>query len=255
MAAYYNENNPIIAKWLRELISDGRIAPGDVDERSIEDVIPSDLAPYQQCHFFAGIGGWSYALRLAGWPDDKPIWTGSAPCQPFSTAGKGSGFADERHLWPAWFWIIKQCRPSIIIGEQVGRKNGLAWWDVVASDLESNDYSCGAIVLPATIVGAPHKRERIYWLATNSTVHGREGLQPCFVPQVQENRPPETLVTWDNPGNPFAEWRVLMGEPNVCRMAHGVSSTVDIRPRLHAYGNAIVPQLAAEFIRACMGTI
>ena len=88
MSAYYNEIDPFAAGWLRNLIAAGHIAPGDVDERSIEDVSPDDLARYEQCHFFAGIGGWSYALRLAGWPDDRPVWTGSVPCQPLSSAGQ-----------------------------------------------------------------------------------------------------------------------------------------------------------------------
>lgn len=114
MTAYYNENDPKAAAWLRELIKEDLIAPGDVDERSIKDVLPNDLRDYKQCHFFAGIGGWSYALRLAGWPDDRPVWTGSCPCQPFSAAGKRKGFADERHLWPAFFYLIKECRPNIV---------------------------------------------------------------------------------------------------------------------------------------------
>jgi len=91
VTAYYNEIDPFAAQWLRNLIAAGHIAPGIVDERSIEDVIPEELEVYTQCHFFAGIGGWSYALRLAGWPDDKKVWTGSCPCQAFSNAGKGGG--------------------------------------------------------------------------------------------------------------------------------------------------------------------
>ena len=75
VSSYYNEFDPFAAAWLRELIKDGQIADGEVDERSIVDVRPDDLRGFTQCHFFAGIGGWSYALRLAGWPDDAPVWT------------------------------------------------------------------------------------------------------------------------------------------------------------------------------------
>jgi DNA (cytosine-5)-methyltransferase 1 len=140
MRAYYNEHDPDAAQWLRNLIADGLIADGDVDERGIEDVLPSDLAGYTQCHFFAGIGGWSAALRLAGWPDDRPVWTGSCPCQPFSAAGKGAAFADERHLWPAFHHLIAQCRPPVIFGEQVASPDGLQWIDLVHADLEGSGH-------------------------------------------------------------------------------------------------------------------
>ena len=71
--AYYNDNDPFVCRWLENLIVAGHIANGDVDCRPIEKVQPSDLEGYTQCHFFAGIGGWSYALRLAGWKDEWPI--------------------------------------------------------------------------------------------------------------------------------------------------------------------------------------
>src|SRR5258708_24816290 len=116
MTAYYNENDPYCAAWLRNLIAANLLAPGDVDDRDIRDIAPNELVSYTQCHFFAGIGGWSYALRLAGVPDDFPLWTGSCPCQPFSSAGKRLGFADERHLWPSWFHLISVCRPTTILG-------------------------------------------------------------------------------------------------------------------------------------------
>lgn len=164
-AAYYNEINPFAAAWLEELVRAGHIAPGEVDTRSIEDVDPSDLAGFAQCHFFAGIGVWSYALRRAGWPDDRPVWTGSCPCQPFSAAGKRGGFADERHLWPAFFRLISQRRPVAVFGEQVASRDGLAWLDLVSSDLEGAGYACGAVDTCAAGFGAPHIRQRLYWVA------------------------------------------------------------------------------------------
>ena len=89
--SYYNEFNPQAAAWLRELIKQGLIADGEVDERSIVDVEASDIRGFTQCHWFAGVGGWSYSLRLAGIPDDFPVWSASLPCQPFSCAGNQQG--------------------------------------------------------------------------------------------------------------------------------------------------------------------
>lgn len=171
---YYNENDPYAAQWLRNLIDAGHIAKGEVDERSIVDVEPGDLSGYTQCHFFAGIGIWSYALRLAGWPDDRFVWTGSCPCQPFSGAGKGDEFADERHLWPVWFRLIEKQRPDAIFGEQVASKDALAWLDHVSFDLETAGYTFGAVDTCAAGFGAPHIRQRLYFVADNDSM-GRRG--------------------------------------------------------------------------------
>lgn len=174
-AAYYNEIDPFAAQWLRNLIRAGHIAPGDVDERSIEDVHPDDLSGFTQCHFFAGIGVWSLALRRSGWPDDRPVWTGSCPCQPFSAAGAGAGFADERHLWPHFHWLIQERRPAIVFGEQVASRDADPWIDLVQDDLEGLGYRVGAIPFPAASVGAPHIRDRLYWVA-DSDQHGCPAL-------------------------------------------------------------------------------
>ena len=165
MAAYYNEIDPYAAQWLRNLIAAGHIADGVVDVRSISDVTPEDLNEFTQCHFFAGIGVWSHALRLAQWPDTRPVWTGSCPCQPFSVAGAGAGVRDQRHLWPHWFWLIEQCRPEIIFGEQVEAAIRHGWLDLVQSDMEGIDYAFAASGLPAAGVGAPHIRQRIFFVA------------------------------------------------------------------------------------------
>lgn len=170
MSAYYNEIDPYAAQWLRNLIEAGHIAPGVVDERSIEDVKPDELMGYTQCHFFAGVGAWSLALRRAGWPDNRPVWTGSCPCQPFSSAGAGLAFADPRHLWPSFAWLIKQCAPPVIIGEQVASKAVEPWVDLVQADLEALGYAFGAVPFPSAGVGAPHIRDRLYWVADADSV-------------------------------------------------------------------------------------
>ena len=188
MSAYYNEFDPFAAAWLRELVTAGQIAPGDVDERSITEVSPDDLRPYTQCHFFAGIGGWSLALRLAGWPDDRPVWTGSCPCQPFSAAGKQEGGADDRHLWPHWARLIRECRPVAVFGEQVESAIAHGWLDAVFDDLEREGYACGAACLPAASVGAPHIRQRVWFVAESEHAERR----PLSVDREDERHGPNT---------------------------------------------------------------
>src|SRR5207244_503537 len=133
---YYNENDPFAVAALRGLIAEGLIAAGDVDDRSIKDVRPDDVRGYTQCHWFAGAGLWSVACRLGGWADDRPIWTASCPCQPFSVAGKGAGVGDARHLWPDLFRIVAAIRPAVLMGEQVSGSAGFNWFDGIAADLE-----------------------------------------------------------------------------------------------------------------------
>ena len=196
-AHYYNENDPFCAQWLRNLIGANLIPAGDVDERSIVDVQPEDIRRYVQCHFFCGLAGWPAALHLAGWPSDRPMWSGSCPCQPYSNAGKGKGAADERHLWPAWFRLIEACMPDRIVGEQVasaaviGRlqskkrsvdaKTGTrsegqvseSWLDLISANLETAHYAFGSIVVPAAGGGAPHERHRLFWCAERLADAGR----------------------------------------------------------------------------------
>jgi DNA (cytosine-5)-methyltransferase 1 len=247
---YYNEYDRSAAAWLRELMRKGLIAPGVVDERGIKEVSPNDLRGFDQCHFFAGIGGWSRALRLAGWPDDKPVWTGSCPCQSFSNAGARRGFDDPRHLWPELFRLIKECQPPTLFGEQVAAAIGFGWLDQVAGDLESEDYAVGATVFPAASVGAPHGRDRLYFVADSDRLQfppelgpgmgsgsSGSGVVPCF---------------WsDAEWVPCPDGKRRAVKPGVCPLADGVSGYMAL---MRGAGNAIVPQQAAEFIMAAVET-
>lgn len=165
MTAYYNEIDPDAVAVLRQCIADGVLAPGEVDTRSIKDVQADDLRGFTQCHFFAGGGFWSVAARMAGWPDARPLWTGSCPCQPFSAAGKGRGTDDPRHLWPDFHRLIRACRPPIVMGEQVAGAPGYGWFDGVSADLASEGYASRSVDIPACAVDAPQQRNRLWWVA------------------------------------------------------------------------------------------
>ena len=329
MSAYYNEIDPYAAEWLRNLIKAGHIADGEVNTRSIVDVQPDDIRHFTQCHFFAGIAGWSYALRLAGWADDRKIWTGSCPCQPFSVAGKGKGTDDERHLWPHFFRLIRGCRPPVVMGEQVAGAAGYGWLDGVRSDLESEGYAINGVDIPACATNAPHIRSRLYWIAVDnanssmrktwsgnglgivargpserSTTHsgiicdmgdaiserlegrnkseymelqgGKEQVRPVRAASSFDSSPSSDMADCTSKrlegaagqslqglingssGNSYwhdaiwlngADGKARRAEPSIRLLANGVPARVG---KLRAYGNAIVPPLAAEVIRAFM---
>jgi DNA (cytosine-5)-methyltransferase 1 len=247
MTAYYNEIDPYAAQWLRNLISKNLIAPGDVDERSIVDVQPDDLKGYTQCHFFAGIGGWSLAARLAGWPDRRPLWTGSCPCQPYSVGsvahGGAKGQSDVRHLWPTFASLIREQSPPVVFGEQVVSAIGWGWYDELCWDMEDVDYACAAAVIPASAVKARHERKRLIWLA-HASGPGRQRHNPIERVSV----PAPEAFSFD--GDPLADaGSALDGDYSNLLPCDGISVAVE-RRAAHGYGNAIVPQVAAEVIGA-----
>jgi DNA (cytosine-5)-methyltransferase 1 len=278
---YYNEIDPYCCEWLRNLISERLIPKGDVDERSIKDVSYQDVKGYIQCHFFAGIGGWAEALQLAGWPGDRPVWTGSCPCQPFSAAGKRKGVEDERHLWPEFYRLIRECAPPIVFGEQVASSDGRKWLAGVRADLEALGYGVGASDLCAASAGAPHIRQRLFWVADNEkqrrgqgseitswgyqggdaneragSLHGGAigGMGNTELGGLQRGtrRRAVQQLAHANPWAQFdsvhcADGKARRIESGTFPLAHGVPARVG---KLRAYGNAIVPQVAAQFIRA-----
>ncbi len=299
---YYNDSDRFSAAWLRALIAVGALPAGDVDDRRIEDVEAADVRPYRSCHFFAGIGGWPLALQWVGWPDDRPVWTGSCPCQPFSGAGQRRGHADERHVWPAFHALISECSPPVVFGEQVASKDGREWLAAVRADLEHLGYACGAADLPAASVGAPHIRQRLFWVA-HSDGAGHAPLQRGKPPEVHRDGPSRRAFSRSECGGtdggladaergaaeryghevaiaagsdqgaggkrqrlwpddwhggvlvPCADGKARPAphpQSGIHPLAHGVPGRVG---RLRGYGNAIVPQVGAVFIRAYLDAL
>jgi DNA (cytosine-5)-methyltransferase 1 len=176
MKAYYNEFDPKAASWIRQLIANGLIMDGMVDNRSILEVTPDDLKGFTRHHFFAGIGGWELALQLANWPIDRPVCTASLPCQPFSVAGAQKGKEDERHLLPHFIELVKQCNFKTIFGEQVPGAIKHGWLDDLCTEMEREKYRVGQVVLTAAGEGAPHIRQRLYWVADSINKGSQRGL-------------------------------------------------------------------------------
>ena len=307
MRAYYNEIDRFCCDWIQNLMDGGHITPGKIDDRDIREVEPGGLAGYERVHSFAGISGWDLALDLAGWRG--PVWTGSCPCQPFSIAGKGRGSQDERHLWPAFYDLIAECRPSVIFGEQIASKLGRTWLAAVRTDLEDLGYAVGSSDLCAAGVGAPHIRQRLWWVADadgrdacaeglqrggeqrqqpedggsggglgESDSAGRIARRSAAPPTRHGNsvepagRADIRLGDADEPGPqgrgldvgehadqwspwaasefiPCSDGKARPTQPGIHPLAHGIPGRVG---RLRAYGNAIVPQVAAAFVRSFM---
>jgi hypothetical protein len=293
MAAYYNENDPHAAEWLRGLISNGSLPPGEVDERDIEKVRASDIHGYEQVHWFAGFGGWAKAFRVAGWGDGRPAWTGSCPCQPFSRAGKKLGFADPRHLWPVWRDLIAECRPAVIFGEQSAQAS--EWLRSVRCDLEQLEYAVGAVPMEAASAGSFHRRDR-YWFVADRDDKQRErereqsgneselgkSLDVGYAEGDHEWRARQSGRAGEIPlGGSGAggrlEWVIdKFGksrpiEPGVCGVAHGLSGgrmvvsgaveggeephTYNRARALKGFGNAVDLRAATAFVKACMNIL
>lgn len=284
MTAYYSEWDPFAAQWTRNLIAAGQITPGVVDERSIAELRADDVRGVERVHAFSGIAGWDHALELAGW--SGPVWTGSCPCQSWSSAGKRRGADDARHLWPEWFRLIAACRPGVVLGEQVASRDVVgavgktrrarsgadraAWLDLVSADLESIGYAVGACVLTAGGVGAPHVRARLYFSAirmgdadeddagrNRGDAHRAEaqGLRSRQVDGA--DRDGAVAPGRDDPWG-AVEW-VELTDGTTRPVGTGVRAVAPRLPgdlaRLGAFGNAVTVELAATFIRAVMGEL
>lgn len=272
---------------------------------------------------FSGIGGFELAAQWMGWnnifnceweefprqvlrhhfPESKQygdikefratayaggldILTGGFPCQPYSLAGQRKGKDDERHLWPEMLRIVRECAPRYVVGENVrglvGWNGGLVFEEVCA-DLESEGYEVQPFVLPACGVGAPHRRDRVWFVAhanhkggsnrhgqvqrTHGEVRQRDnGAKSCYADvnfasnsvrrgERQNYRHRESGQP--NEKSKDTNWKDFPTVPFVCGGDDGLPEQLDgitllkwRRESIKAYGNAIVPQVAYQIFKA-----
>jgi DNA (cytosine-5)-methyltransferase 1 len=112
----------------------------------------------------------------ADWRTDDIIITGGFPCQPFSTAGKRNGKSDDRYLWPEMLRVIREVRPTWVVGENVAgllSMDGGSVFEEVCASLEAEGYEVQSFVIPAIAVGAPHRRDRVWIVAHSESAHDR----------------------------------------------------------------------------------
>ena len=284
---YYTDHDPGVCRWLDTLVYFGDLPSGEVDPRCVSEITPETVAHHRRCHFFAGIGGWAHALELAGWPEDRPVWTASLPCQPFSQAGRQTGTDDDRHLWPTFRNLVEQCLPATLFGEQVASPLGRTWLASVQTDLEALGYTTAAADLCAAGIGSPHIRQRIYWCAIRVADGNGTGLevlreQPPWreLASVERDSTVGGMVQPDGAGRepgraateaaryrgssepagctdpwgfiqqvPCADGKSRPIEPGIEPLVNGLPGRMGL---LRGYGNAIVSQVAEVFIRSVM---
>ncbi len=216
------------------------------------------------------------------------ILTGGFPCQPYSSAGKRLGKEDERHLWPHMLRAISEIKPTYVVGENV---RGLTNWnggmvfEEVCVDLESQGYTVQPILLPACSVGAPHRRDRIWFVAANTNLfrqHEREcdnekqSSQRRFnaLNDIAENVEYGAAAYTKNIGQEYALenrelegrrfrqsnkrgfWNTFPSQSPICGGDDGLPTELDgitfskwRQESIKGYGNAIVPQVAYEIFK------
>ena len=273
---YYNDNDKDAVAWLKNLISLGLLPQGEVDDRSITEVTVEDLRGFTQWHFFAGIGGWPLALKLAGIPETWSVCTGSPCCQPFSQAGKQRGKFDPRHLAPTYLRLVKQLKPEFMFGEQVAKAVESGWLDDMQNEMENSGYSFGASILNAAILNAPHRRERLYFGAVSNVVNpygnsgrvqisGSDGkAQATTLSNWQEvikswesvGAGEDVLRVWEHTRQYLCrdgKWRKLP-EPGIPLLVDGLSTPMGLS-RHKGFGNAIVPQIGALWVQEFMKSV
>ena len=241
---------------------------------------------------FSGIGGFDLAAEWAGWQNvfhcewntfgqkvlkhhfpksisyeditktdfsihkgSVGILTGGFPCQPYSTAGKRLGKEDNRHLWPHMLRAIKEVQPSWVVGENVRgltNWNGGVVFDEVQADLEAEGYEVTPFLLPACAVNAPHRRDRIWFVAySNSTNSKTRTFGEVLGQSNRQEADGYSNVECRN------KWENFPTVSPICGGDDGISKELDNitfpkwrNESIKAYGNAIVPQVAYQIFKA-----
>jgi len=219
------------------------------------------------------------------------ILTGGFPCQPYSSAGKRLGKEDERHLWPHMLRAIREISPRWVVGENVRgltNWNGGVVFDEVQADLESEGYEVLPFLLPAAAVNAPHRRDRI-WFVAHRDLHG---LQQCNsdneeyssqgrqyaqrntqqsyddgdvtnpmctrlqIGQIKTSKPDANHVVANRSSSPhfWANWPtqspICGGDDGLPTQLDGITFPKWRAESIKGYGNAIVPQVALQIFKA-----
>jgi DNA (cytosine-5)-methyltransferase 1 len=272
---------------------------------------------------FSGIGGFDLAAEWAGWQNlfhcewnpfgqkvlkhhfpksisynditktdftihrgQVDILTGGFPCQPYSSAGKRLGKEDERHLWPHMLRAIREIQPSWVVGENV---RGLTNWnggmvfDEVQADLEAQGYEVTPFLLPACAVNAPHRRDRIWFVAFKNSI------SDGFIQRELEQERTKVWEQWNigsrssdrihiSKGNATntncngfnkcngnnevnssqgSTWNSFPSQSPICggddglpRELDGITFSKWRAESIKGYGNAIVPQVAYQIFKA-----
>lgn len=235
---YFNEIDAYCCTLLRR-----RFPAATVDERDVREVDPSDLDGHEQCHLFAGIGGFPLGLQWASW--ESPIWTVGFPCKQTSTAaavhGRRVGLeGKDSGLWHEAVRLIEGCRPERIIIENVS--GAASWAGEIEGRLEEIGYHVRQLRGTASGVGAPHRRRRMLWVADRDSTR----LAFSWPPRPSEAASDSRRTIDRNP------W--LSPLPRGVRVADGLPGRLDRRKRIECVGNAVMPQLVAELARAMKGT-
>lgn len=186
------------------------------------------------------------------WHGRIDVLTGGFPCQPFSTAGKRKGTEDDRYLWPQMLRAIREVAPRYVVGENVpgllSQQDGMVFRGVCA-DLEAEGYQVAVLNIPAAGIGAPHQRERLWFVAYASGAR----------PQRSQQRKTSSAATWSPrpTAKRFADEHWIEAATRLCRVDYGVPRGLDTSalPKgwkaksLKGYGNAIVPMVACQIFQ------